>query len=152
MQWVDMDDKALDDGLFYQDINDLKNNIAVVKQVPKRMPLGGDPKQAYETTTYAEVEDPVHVEIDGTHLAGLTFALHFMGQATEDDTVSVEVWDATHNAQLTEKTFTNITLALVKSDSITLPAEVVTIAVRVKASVGGVNSPFRAYGFHLVQT
>jgi hypothetical protein len=151
MQWTEIDDKALDDGLFFQDFNELKDNVEVVKQFPKRIPMGGDPKQLYENTAFTIAEDPIYVEIDGTNLAGLGFELHFMGEATSDDTVSVEVWDSTNSSQLVVKTFTNTSLALVKSGSFTLPAEPVTVYVRVKATIGGAASPFRAYGFHLVQ-
>jgi len=151
MQWTEIDDKALDDGLFFQDFNELKDNVEVVKQFPKRIPMGGDPKHLYENTAFTIAEDPIYLEIDGTNLAGLTFELHFMGEATAADTVSVEVWDSTNSAQLQVKTFTNTSLALVKSSAITLPASVAVLCVRVKSATGGAASPFRAYGFHLVQ-
>lgn len=150
MSWVTQAIKILDDGIFFQDWNELRANIIAVKEFPKSIPLGGDPKFAYTGTSFADIEDPVYAEINGTNVQGLTFELHFMGIATTPDTVTVElVYDGT--TQAVQKTFTDTTLALIKSDPFSLPAAVKTFKVRVKAATGGVASPFQAYGFQLVQ-
>jgi hypothetical protein len=151
--WTDVVNQALDGGIFYQDFNELIANVYAVKLFPKRIMLGGDPKGSFINTAIAIVDDPIYIEIDGTNLAGLTFELHFMGNVTAADTGTVElVSDPLGSPSvIVTKTFTNTTLDLVKSIAFTLTTGVNKYAVRSKANVGGVASPYVAYGFALVQ-
>lgn len=149
--WTTLSDKALDDGFFYQDANEHKYNALALKEFPKEVTLGGDPKRLYTNTAYATIEDAIFREVGGVNVQGATYELHFMGQATSGDTVFVRVWDITNGAQLVEKSFTITALDLVKSASFTLPSTTVKIRVEVKATAGGAGSPFKAYGFSLVQ-
>lgn len=153
MSWTTLGLKALDDGLFYQDLNEIIGNLVAVKEFPKRVLLGGDPKVEYVTTTYTLIDDAIYVEIDATNAQGAVYELHFMGLVTSGDTGWVKlVADPTGAATLiVEKSFTITTLDLIKSATFALPAAVTKFGVMVKATTGGTASPFKAYGFAVVQ-
>jgi len=151
--WTNLTLKALDDAIVYQDINEIIGNLVALKEFPKRIPLGGDPKMDYINTSYAIIEDAIYAEIEATNVPGAIYEVHFMGFATSGDTGSVELIrdPGGANANIVTKTFTNTTLQLVKSASFSLTTGVNTFAIRSKASTGGVTSPYKAYGFSLVQ-
>jgi len=144
--------KVIDDGIFFQDINELKENIVALAQFPKRIPLGGDPKRLYiGVDTYELIEDAIYGELDGTNLGGLTYELHFMGLVTTPDTGKVKLIRLDTLATVVEKLFTNTALDLVKSDAFSLVTASVQYAVHVTPTTGTVASPMKAYGFHLIQ-
>ncbi len=151
--WTTLTNKALDDAIVYQDINEIIGNLVALKEFPKRLALGGDPKTFYINTAIAITDDPIYVEIDGTNLAGAIYEVHFMGAVTGGDTGTVElITDPLGSPSIiVSKTFTNTTLDLVKSGSFALTSGVNKYAIRHKASVGGDASPYQAYGFMLVQ-
>jgi len=149
--WVEPTEKALDDGWFWQDVNEVYADLRCVKEFAKGIGFGGDPKRVYTNTAYAIVEDPVYREIGGLDAEGADYELHFMGIATSGDTCYVQLWDIDNTVQLVEKTFTITTLDLVKSATFVLPTTTSKCRVEVKATTGGVASPFKAYGFVVVQ-
>lgn len=151
--WTSIANKALDDAVVYQDINEILGNLIALKEFPKRLLLGGDPKIDYINTVFAITNDPVYVEIDGTNQAGAIYEVHFMGLVTSGDTGTLELVrdPGVSNANIVTKTFTNTALALIKSASFSLTTGVNQYAIRHKATTGGVASPYQAYGFALVQ-
>jgi|OpeIllAssembly_1097287.scaffolds.fasta_scaffold00003_31 hypothetical protein len=153
MSWTSISAFALDQIAAYQDLNEIRGNIIAVKEAPKALFLGGDPGTLYTNTAYQEVTFPIRQELpDSSNLAGLTFELWGMGIATAADTVTVQLWNDTDSSEVVAFTFTNTTLDTIKSASFTLPSGTnKTVTVRVKAATGGASSPFRAYGFALVQ-
>lgn len=153
MSWTTLSAFALDQIAAYQDLNEIRGNLITLKEVPKALPLGGDPGTLYTNTAYQEVVFPVRLELpDSSNLAGLTFEVWGMGIVTAGDTVTVQLWNDTDSAEVVAFTVTTTTLDTIKSASFALPAGTnKTLTVRVKATTGGVASPFRAYGFTLVQ-
>lgn len=153
MSWTAISAFALDQIAAYQDLNEIRGNLIATKEFPKGLSLGGDPGTLYVNTAYQEITFPVRLELpDSSNLAGLTFEVWGMGIATAADTVTVQLWNDTDSAEIVAFTFTNSTLDTIKSASFSLPSGTnKTVTVRVKAATGGVGSPFRAYGFSLVQ-
>jgi len=151
--WTDLTNKALDDAIVYQDLNEIIGNLVALKEFPKRVSLGGDAKTFYINTAFAITDDPIYVEIDGTNLQGAIYEVHFMGAVTAADTGTVELIadPGGANTNVVTKTFTSTALDLVKSASFSLLTGVNKYAIRHKATTGGDASPYQAYGFMLVQ-
>src|SRR5690242_6481417 len=125
MGWTNLQTFVLDYLLGYQDLVEISGNLTALKSFPKVAWLGGS-NIAYQNNAFALVTDGVYVEIDATNLGGLTFELHFMGSVTAADTGSVELVTnpGGSNTVVSTTTFTNTTIALVKSAAITLTAGV----------------------------
>lgn len=151
MAYEDTNPVSDDNATKTDDYDVVFDNGEALREARGHIPLGGS-NFVYTNTSFADLEYPVHIEIDGTNLGGnFTWQLHFMCKVVAG-TGSIKLYNITDTGDVasSETTFTNTDADRIESSAITLASGVKEYKVMVKGAAA--TDLVQVWGIALVRS